>query len=331
MKNKLANDTRITGTPFEGPLLLERACASGKHRMRMSRNFAVLVLIFLSVPTLSAQDKKPANDAAAPPNVVLLVNQDFPAGKAAERQKFLVNISRACDRLGAPSYWIDLQSLTGTQQAISFDPFDSYEQVGQANAEWRRFFAAHPDLARMQDGIDALLLNQRTSIAVRRDDLGYLAEAIDLSEARYMRVHEIHLFPGHENDAAEAFKILADAYAKIQADTPWVVYEVNVGMPSPTFVVFLPMSELRQNDDLLAWNLDLMEAEGEQGRDTLQRIAREAYATTESNLYAVSPEMSHVSKDFAGADPDFWLHHEAPDAKPDPKPDPKATAKRSNK
>src|ERR1700741_3351391 len=207
MKDKLANDIRTTGTPFEGPLLLERACASGKHRMRVSRNFAVLVLIFLSVPILSAQDKKPANDAAAPPNVVLLVNQDFPAGKAAERQKLLVNISRACDRLSAPSYWIDLQSLTGTQQAISFDPFDSYEQVGQANAEWRPFFSAHPDLARMQDGIDALLLNQRTSIAVRRDALGYLAEAIDLSEARYMRVHEIHLFPGHENDAAEAFKI----------------------------------------------------------------------------------------------------------------------------
>lgn len=299
--------------------------------MRVSRKFAVSVLVFLSASILSAQDKKPANEAAAPPNVLLLVHQDIPPGKAAERQKLEVNVARACDRLGAPSYWIDLQSLTGQQQAIFFDPFESYEHLGQARAEWNQFFSGHPDLAKMQEEIEGLLVGERTSVAVRRDDLGYLAEAIDLSEARYMRVHEIRLFPGHENDAAEAFKILADAYGKIQADTPWVVYEVNVGMPSPTFVVFLPMSELKQNDDLLAWNLDLMEAEGEQGRETLQRIAREAYATTESNLYAVSPEMSHVSKDFAGADPDFWLHHEAPEAKPDPKPDPKASAKRSNK
>ena len=303
--------------------------------MRVSRRFAVPVLVFLSASILAAQDKKPANEAAVPPNVLLLVHQDIPPGKAAERQKLEVNVARACDRLGAPSYWIDLQSLTGQQQAIFFDPFESYEHLGQARTEWSQFFGAHPDLARMQDQIEGLLAGERTSVAVRRDDLGYLPEGIDLSEARYMRVHEIHLFPGHENDAAEAFKILAEAYAKIQADTPWVVYEVNAGMPSPTFVVFLPMSELRQNDDLLAWNSDLAEAEGEQGRETLQRIARESYATTESNLYAVSPEMSHVSKDFAGADPDFWLHREAPDAKPDPKAEPKAepkaTAKRSNK
>ncbi len=301
--------------------------------MRVRRTFLTVLFILSSASglPLSAQDKKAANPAAAPPNVLVLVHQDIPPGKGAERQKLLANIARACDRLSAPSYWIDLQSLTGPQQAIAFDPFDSFEQAGQANAEWGPFFAAHPDLARMQDGIDALLLSQRTSIAVRRDDLGYLAEAIDLSEARFMRVHEIHLFPGHEGDAAEGFKILADAYAKIQADTPWVVYEVNVGMPSPTFVVFLPMSELKQNDDLLSWNFNLMEAEGEQGRETLQRIAREAYATTESNLYAVSPEMSHVSKDFAAADPDFWIRHEAPEAKPDPKSDTKPTARRSNK
>lgn len=299
--------------------------------MSLSRKFAASVLVFVSASTLAAQDKKPANEAAAPPNVLLLVHQDIPPGKAAERQKLEVNVARACDRLGAPSFWIDLQSMTGQQQAIFFDPFESYEHLGQARAEWSQFFGAHPDLARMQDEIEALLVSERTSVAVRRDDLGYLAETIDLSEARFMRVHEIRLFPGHENDAAEAFKILADAYAKIQADTPWVVYEVNVGTPSPTFVVFLPMSEFKQNDDLLSWNLNLMEAEGEQGRDTLQRIAREAYATTESNLYAVSPEMSHVSKDFASADPDFWLHHEAPEAKPDPKADPKASSKGSNK
>lgn len=299
--------------------------------MRVDRVFVAAIVVLLGGPVLFSQDKKAANEAAAPPNIVVLVHQDVPPGKTAERQKLETNVARACDRLGAPSYWIALQSMTGQQQALSFDPFDSYEHVGQAHAEWSRFFTAHPDLAKIQEEISGLLLGERTSIAVRRDDLGYLTEAIDLSEARFMRVHEIHLFPGHESDAAEAFKILADAYTKIQADTPWVVYEVNVGTPSPTFVVFLPMSEFKQNDDLLSWDLNLMEAEGEQGRETLQRIAREAYATTESNLYAVSPEMSHVSKDFAVTDPDFWLHREAPEAKSDPKPDSKIPVKRSNK
>jgi hypothetical protein len=38
----------------------------------------------------------------------------------------------------------------------------------------------------------------------------------------------------------------------------------------------------------------------------MQQIAREAYASTESNLYSIKPEKSHVSKEFAAGDPEFW-------------------------
>ena len=100
-------------------------------------------------------------------------------------------------------------------------------------------------------------------IAVRRDDVGYRANSIDLSKARVMRVLEVRLHPGHENDFIEAFKTLGTAYQKINSDTPLVVYQVNVGMPSPAFLVFVPMKALRQNDDLLARQKSLREAEGE--------------------------------------------------------------------
>jgi len=49
----------------------------------------------------------------------------------------------------------------------------------------------------------------------------------------------------------------------------------------------------------------LREAEGD-AAERMQQIAREAYVHTESNLYAVSPEKSHVSKEFAAGDPKFW-------------------------
>ena len=121
-----------------------------------------------------------------------------------------------------------------------------------------------------------------------------------------MRVLEVRLHPGRENDFIEAFKTLSAAYEKIGSDTPWVVYQVNAGMPSPAFLVFVPMKALRQNDDLLARRKSLQDAEGEAGVARMQQIAREAYASTESNLYAVSPQMSHVSREFAAGDPQFW-------------------------
>ena len=119
---------------------------------------------------------------------------------------------------------------------------------------------------------------------MRRDDLGYRPQSINLSKARYMRVIEVRLNPGHESDFIEAFRILSHAYETIKADTSWVVYQVNVGMPTPTFIVFLPMRALKQNDDLLNWRRSLREAEGEKASNRMEQIARDAYAATESNL-----------------------------------------------
>ena len=297
--------------------------------MRVIRAFAATFLIVVSTSILSAQDQKAANPAAAPPNLVLLLHQEVQQGKTRERQKLESSISRTCDRLETPSQWIDLQSLTGTGESLSFDPFDSFEDLGRSKIEWRQFFAAHPDLAHMQEEVEGLVVSDRTIIAARRDDLGYRADSIDLSEARYMRVLDVRLFPGHESDFVEAIKILSDAYAKIAAETPWVVYQVDVGIPTPAFLVFMPMPELKPNDDLLSWRENLIQAEGEQATDALQKIAREAFASTETNLYVVSPELSHVSQEFAASDPDFWKHKTAPDPVPgDTKPKTQPSASR---
>src|SRR5260370_6951741 len=132
-----------------------------------------------------------------------------------------------------------------------------------------------------------------------------------------MRALEGRLEAGEEKDLVDVFQMLAAAYEKMNSDTPWVVYQVNAGLPSPSFVVFVPLTALRQNDDLLARRKTLQEAEGEEGSQRLQQIAREAYSFTESNVYIVSPEMSHVSKEFAAENPEFWLQGPASEsAKP---------------
>jgi hypothetical protein len=97
---------------------------------------------------------------------------------------------------------------------------------------------------------------------------------------------------------------------------PWVVYQVNVGMPSPSFLIFVPIRALKENDDLLARSKTLRDAEGAVAADRMQQIARDAYTSTESNLYAVSPEMSHVSKEFAAGESAFWTPR--PSANPAP-------------
>jgi hypothetical protein len=277
---------------------------------------AIIVLWFLSLQNASAQVDESPNPAAEPPNMLVLVHQEYRFDKQAERQKLEVAISRACEHLDLPNDWIDLESISGPTEALFFDPFDSFEQMDAAVADWPRIYAAHPELGRAQEELRSLVASERTIVAVRRDDLGYRPQSIDFSKARFLRVLEVRLNPGHENDFVEAFRILGAAYEKIKTNTPWVVYQVNVGMPSPAFLVFMPLRELKQNDDLLNWRKSLREAEGEDAVHQLEQIAREAYAGTESNLYVINPNMSHVSKDFTDGDPDFWSPHRQAATKP---------------
>ena len=276
---------------------------------------AMALMLSVPVTPVTAQIANAPTLPTAPPNVLLLVHQQFRLGSESTREKYEIEIAKACRELSVPNQWIDLQSITGAPEALFFDPLDSFEQLDYASAAWGKINAVHPELARWQEEIRKLETTERTTIAVRRSDLSYRAALIDLSKARYMRVLEIRLLPGHEDEFVEAFKSLRAAYEEIKADTPWVVYQVNAGMPSPAFFAFVPLTALRQNDDLLAWRGPLRDAEGEAGADRMQQIARAAYESAESNLYAISPEMSHVFKEFAEGDPVFWLPAASADAK----------------
>jgi hypothetical protein len=237
--------------------------------------------------------------------LAVLVYQRFSFDKGSDHDKWEIAAARACQGLAVPNSWIVMDSVTGEPEVLSFDPFDSFAQMEKPLGEWGAIYAAHPELGRLQAQINSALTSQRTLIAVRREDLSYRANRIDLAKARFLRVLEVRLHPGREEEFAEAFKKLSAAYEKTESDLPWVVYQVNVGMPSPTFLAFVPMKTLGQNDDMLKRREGLRTAEGD-AAERMQQIAREAYASTESNLYAINPVKSHVSKEFAAGDPEFW-------------------------
>jgi hypothetical protein len=276
--------------------------------MKNLRVFLGVVAVAMAhISAGQAQTEKPSNAVTAPPKLLMIVHQQFKFGSEGARQNLEVSIARASNHLEVPNFWIGLQSLTGPTESVSFDPFDSFEQIENAHVTWAQLFAAHPELGQQQQQVRALQTSETTIVAVRRDDLGYRVNRIDLSKARYMRVLEVRLLPGHEGEFVESFKLLSAAYEKINADMPWVVYQVNVGMPSPSFIVFVPMRALKENDSYLGRAPKLREAEGDVGFGRMQQIARDAYASTESNLYAIRPEISHVPKEIIDGDSEFWL------------------------
>jgi hypothetical protein len=319
----LSQLVQLQGMPIRPFLTGETGVFPANATMTMYRVAALILLAVTPVTVAYCQDMKAVNPAAVPPNLLQFVRRDLLAGRENDQQKVQTTLSRKCDQLGIPYFWIESQSVTGSKEVTFFEPFDSFEHLQDARTAWNQLYASHPDLARARDDMNSLVGSERTIIAYRRDDLSHLLENIDLSEARFLRLVEVRLFPGHDRDFAEAIELVSESRAKSDADAPWVAYQVTLGASAPTFLVFSPMADLKQDDDILAQLLSVIETaetDHTKARDT--QIAREAFASAETNLYAINPEMSHVSGEFAAGDFNFWKRPAEQELKGDPQSEP---------
>ncbi len=251
------------------------------------------------------------------PRFLLLVHQHFQPGKAKIRQDLEVQMARAFERLDVQLPWIETEVLTGTPGALFIDPFDSYEELDRAGATQAAAYAKYPELARLQQEIDDLVSDSKVVVVFRRDDLGFRPDNIDLSKTRYFRIDVLHVHPGHEADFVQAAKIASGADQRINSPLPWAVYEVDAGTSRPTYLVFTPMHMLKDADEILNEQKRIQQADSATN-GLLHEIARDTYSSTDTDFYAVSPAMSHVSRQFAAGDPDFWKPKHAAAAKPAP-------------
>jgi hypothetical protein len=257
------------------------------------------------ISVAGAQDRQDAILPTEPPELLLLRHREIAFDRMKEVARWSSELARACDLSQATDFWITLESLTGSPDTMILQPLESFEHWERSRSEGTLFYKAHPEPSRLKEQI-AEASSERTGVATLREDLGYLTGSINLSEMRYLRTVEYHIFPGHVREFEEGLKTLAEAYAKLEADRPWMVYEVNAGAATPTFLVLVPLATMAENDELEASKQSLAGAEGEAAAQRREEIARNAYAGVEANLYIVRPDMSHVSREFADAGPDFW-------------------------
>ena len=225
-------------------------------------------------------------NVTAPPKVVLLVFQQFLPGRAGARQTLEIDTAQNFDRLNVPVTWIELESLTGPPQAMFFDPANSFADLDKAGVALAQFYRANPDLAQNQQRIDDTVSSSRTVTAFRREDLSSQPDKINLAKARYLRVRVVQVAPSNERNFSSA----VSAAAK---EKPWAAYQVNAGFPDITFLFVETLQSMQDVDQSL-------------GKMGAEWNWLGAASSSEVTLYALHPEMSHVSKEFAAADPYYW-------------------------
>lgn len=270
------------------------------------RMATIIAFSLVLIGSAHAQSGQSLNAAGAPPEILNIVHQQLLPGKEVDYSNLLARIGNQYEQRRIPLYWLGAKSFTGDSGAIYLNFFDSFAEAQATNDALATAMTANPDLVPMQEQLLTFTSRVTNAIAVRRQGISYRASSVDFSKARVLRVATIRVRQGHEQEFEEAMKDLSAAYGRLNANAPWVTYQVNAGAPSTTFVIFMPMRSLNEMDDYVARSRALRGAEGETVYSRLQAIARDAYISWDSELFILSPSTSHVSNQFAAGDPSFW-------------------------
>lgn len=264
--------------------------------------FAVLAFV-----TASGAQSKGSSTPAGPPKFLRMVQRELKPGTETAYDAGESEVIASYTRENVAVYWLGLQSITGPPEALSVSLFDSTDDMGKSTQALDEALASHADIRQSQDH----LLQENTSsgatvIAVKRDDMGFRPNTIDLAKTRILRVSTIFVHPGYERAFVQAEWTLSAADEKVNAQAPWAVYQVNAGLPVPTFIVLTPMRSLGDLDQALATDSALQKPENATVEEQLEELSRVAYGSVETHLFRVDQRTSHVSTDFAAGDPQFW-------------------------
>jgi hypothetical protein len=273
--------------------------------------FAVLPFGFSAQAQTSAPEKP--TSAGSPPRYINVVHERLKPGRGAAYDGMLSSITRSYERYNIPAYWIELKSITGPDEILAFNFADSFADFEKMGSGMAAGVAAHPELASLQDR----QLEENTSsvsnlIAERVDALSSRVTTINFAKMRLLHLTVFRIRPGHEAEFAEAAKSIATAYEKVEGSPAWVIYAVNAGAPAPSYLMLTALDSLKDEDAAAARRAPAMEAAGPSVQQRLQEIARSAYDSIETNIYAVNPHLSHMPKDFTAEDPAYWISAAAP-------------------
>src|SRR5262249_26332939 len=275
--------------------------------MTMKKGLLFIFALGVFVSTaLQAAAQPPTN--SPPPKVLSIFREDVKASRTGAHEKVEAGYVAALRKANWPVFSIALTPVAGPNDAWFINAYDSFEAMEKD----RRAIDKNAELSREFERLDALdaefRTNQRGFVAFFREDLSY-HPTIDLAQIRYFEIITLRARPGHDSEFTEAAKAIRAAFEKKNSpEDHYAIFQVEAGLPAGTYFVFIPMKSLREIDRNMSPENQqaFMKAFGESGFKKFEKLVADSVLSEEVAIYAISPKMSYVSKEFAAAGGDFW-------------------------
>jgi hypothetical protein len=238
-----------------------------------------------------------------PSRLLRFFREDIKSGKGSAHERVESAYARAFSKSGYPAY-LGLDTMTGPTQAWFIERYDSYAAM-EKSIKMSQAEPLKTTLTQLEAQDGELRSGERSMIAVYQKDLSYLPVPTLGPKARYYNIQMIRIRPGRAADFAEMRKLAMAALAKSGSKRRFVVYLVNSGAPTGTYLILSAVDSLKAMDP--GPNpMSMAEAFGAENQARYLKLQSEIVVSSESTLFTINPKTSNPPKEYVAADPDFW-------------------------
>lgn len=182
-------------------------------------------------------------------------------------------------------------SVTGPQQIWIFERYDTLGAIAQDLETIEKTPELKIQLDRLDEAEGPLLESKRDITATYQKDISYRPK-FDWSEVHYWEIIWIHLRQGHHGEYVENRVMTREEHERGAFDTHQMMYAVQSGEQSGTFMVIRPMKTLGLLDELHAAD-DGEPTTPEEKKKKIELFAASSLSEEEAYFH-LDPAMSYV-------------------------------------
>lgn len=287
---------------------------------------AVLALAVSATVTVPAVAQTIYADSASsgPPPVIQMFREEVKPGKGPLHAKTEAAWVAAYKKANLKYYYLGTTTMTGPSEAWFFSAYGSMGDVEKQSMAMEANKAVQAEIDRVAVADGDLLNGVRSTFLFLNSDLSYRPN-FNVGDYKYFMVDTYRIKLGHGEKFAELRKAINAGHEKANLDEHMLVYNVGLGAPAGTVLVFQPVKSLQEFDDAAKTHgkgSAYYDAIGDTGRKMFTEFAREDEQFFVRDFLAFSPGMSFVSEKVIAANPSFWKPKmemaKAPAAKKEP-------------
>jgi hypothetical protein len=262
----------------------------------------VLCTIGVAVKVVGAQDAGPMG----PPKVLYTTREFVKPGKVMAHGKSEAAMASAMAAAKSPMYALAMSSITGEPRVVFLQGFNNMADVETTYMSAMKLPGLEAKLDAMNETDGAFVESANSAVWRLREDLSSKS-MINIADMRMAQLVQVETKPGYGVEFEKVAKRVIGAWGKTDPSYSAAVYEMAYGQSTGSvFLIILPMKSMAYLDKVHDEHDAFVKALGEEDLKGDREIARNAYLSSQSNLFVFSPRMSYAPESWVKADPTFW-------------------------